>query len=429
MQVKKGDKIRADYSVSEGRTTPPKRYTSGSMILAMENAGSLIEEEELREQIKSCGIGTSATRAGILTKLVRNGYIALNKKTQCLAPQEAGEKLYDIVNDNIPALLSPKMTASWEKGLVQIEEGKTDKDVYLHKLNDYITKEVDKIKAKEPPDQFAEEEVGICPFCGGLIVTSMNGFRCQNYSKDEDGCPFYVSQIAGKKISKNILLELLHDGKTEVLDGFKGKTGKTFSASLELDMEEKGIRFAFPEIEQETVGICPYCGADVVTARNGFKCENYGKEEGDCNFYVGTIAGKKISKQELQMLLKERRTNVIKGFKGKTGKSFSAALVLDTEEKCLKFDFPESSSEETEFECIKCGNKLKKDKYNLRCNCGFKIPHTVAKKKLSKNDIVSLLAGRTGLINGFTSKKGKKFSAVLVLNDNDEVEFYFPDSN
>lgn len=137
--LKKGDELVIDgFSVKEGKTTAPKRYTSGSIILAMENAGQLIEDETLREQIKGSGIGTSATRAEILKKLIAQGYIRLNKKTQALSPEKLGEMVYEIVALTIPALLNPKLTASWEKGLTQVAQGVTTKEEYLDKLEDFV---------------------------------------------------------------------------------------------------------------------------------------------------------------------------------------------------------------------------------------------------------------------------------------------------
>lgn len=125
-------------SVREGETSPPKRYNSGSMILAMENAGQLIEDEELRAQIKSCGIGTSATRAEILKKLVTNQYIDLNKKTQVLSPTLLGEMIHDVVFYSIRSLLNPELTASWEKGLNYVAEGSITGDEYMMKLEHFI---------------------------------------------------------------------------------------------------------------------------------------------------------------------------------------------------------------------------------------------------------------------------------------------------
>ena len=133
----------------EGKTTPPKRYTSGSMILAMENAGQLIEDEELRATIKGAGIGTSATRAGIIEKLVKIGYLALNKKTQILTPMLFGEMVYEVADMAIPAMLNPEMTASWEKGLSGVEAGKISTDKYEETLNTYVRKYIDNIKVKD----------------------------------------------------------------------------------------------------------------------------------------------------------------------------------------------------------------------------------------------------------------------------------------
>ena len=137
--LKKGDILTVDsLSIKEGETSPPKRYNSGSMILAMENAGQLIEDEELRAQIKSCGIGTSATRAEILKKLCNIKYLALNKKTQVITPTLLGEMIFDVVNCSIRQLLNPELTASWEKGLNYVAEGSITEQEYMDKLEHFV---------------------------------------------------------------------------------------------------------------------------------------------------------------------------------------------------------------------------------------------------------------------------------------------------
>jgi DNA topoisomerase-3 len=140
-KIKKGTVLGVeDLAIKEGETSPPKRYSSGSIILAMENAGQLIEDETLREQIKGSGIGTSATRAEILKKLINNNYIALNKKTQILSTTQIGEMIYDVVNNSIRQLLNPELSASWEKGLTYVAEGSISESDYMVKLNDFISK-------------------------------------------------------------------------------------------------------------------------------------------------------------------------------------------------------------------------------------------------------------------------------------------------
>ena len=133
----------SSLDIKEGKTSPPKRYNSGSLILAMENAGQLIEDEELREQIKSCGIGTSATRGEILKKLFNNKYLALNKKTQIVTPTLQGEMIYDVVDHSIRSLLNPELTASWEKGLNYVAEGEITSEEYMEKLEHFIKTRTD----------------------------------------------------------------------------------------------------------------------------------------------------------------------------------------------------------------------------------------------------------------------------------------------
>lgn len=146
--LKKGSILDVSgFNVKEGETSPPKRYNSGSMILAMENAGQLIEDEELRAQIKGSGIGTSATRAEILKKLVDKKYINLNNKTQIITPSQLGEIVYDVVDNSIKRLLDPRLTASWEKGLTGVAEGNISTDEYLLKLEAFISKNTMMVKS------------------------------------------------------------------------------------------------------------------------------------------------------------------------------------------------------------------------------------------------------------------------------------------
>ena len=146
-RLKKGQNIELlSLGIKEGETTPPKRYSSGSIILAMENAGKLIEEEELREQIKGAGIGTSATRGEIIKKLEKIKYMESNKKTQILTPTKRGEAVYDIVCKTMPDLLNPELTASWEKGLTMVAQKEIASDEFMNKLESYVRNKVVKYK-------------------------------------------------------------------------------------------------------------------------------------------------------------------------------------------------------------------------------------------------------------------------------------------
>lgn len=179
--LKKGVKLSvAGYEIKEGETSPPKRYTSGSMVLAMENAGQLIEDEELRAQIKGSGIGTSATRAEIIAKLVKNKYLSLNKKTQVITPTQMGEMIFDVVNASIRSLLNPELTASWEKGLTYVAEGSITPDEYMVKLDHFIRSRTD------------------------AVMKTNNGYMLRRYF--DAAAPFYKKQPAKKRASskKNV---------------------------------------------------------------------------------------------------------------------------------------------------------------------------------------------------------------------------------
>ena len=144
--LKKGNAIEVrQITTKEGETSPPTRYNSGSIILAMENAGKLIEDEELREQIKGAGIGTSATRAEIVKKLEKINYIAINTKTQIITPTEKGEIIYDVVENSMADMLNPKLTASWEKGLELVAKKEIQPQEFMDKLEKYIKQKIDKL--------------------------------------------------------------------------------------------------------------------------------------------------------------------------------------------------------------------------------------------------------------------------------------------
>lgn len=225
VSLEKGSVINADFSVKEGKTTPPKRYSSGSIILAMENAGKMIEDEELREQIKGSGIGTSATRAEIIKKLISNKYIDLNPKTQILTPDNIGEAVYDVVNSILPELLSPEMTANWEKGLSLIEAGALKENDYRKKLESYVASGVEKVKnsagiayTTERAEKSGPEIIGKCPNCGGEVSTGKFGAYCKNK------CGMILTKAYGKTLSDSQVKNLLA-GKKVLLKNLTSKDG------------------------------------------------------------------------------------------------------------------------------------------------------------------------------------------------------------
>ena len=253
----KGVAYPVTYVVNKAETKPPTRYTTGSMVLAMENAGKLIDDEELREQIKGSGIGTSATRAETIKKLISNNYIQADKK-QILSPTLLGESIYEILDLCAPSTLSPEMTASWEKGLTQIVEKKVSKNIYLDKMYNYIRKTTESIKSSECSSEFqtriakvqtayphagasgnASGAVNItCPVCGRRMrKTKVGAYSCTGYP---DNCKYSLwNTWCGKMLTDKQLIALLSGKTTSEIKGFKSKAGKEFSAKLRLNDEHK----------------------------------------------------------------------------------------------------------------------------------------------------------------------------------------------
>lgn len=433
--------------IKEGRTSPPKRYTSGSMVLAMENAGQLIEDEELRAQIKGSGIGTSATRAEIIKKLVRVGYLNLNRKSQVLTPTMLGEMIFETVSMTVPELLNPKMTASWEKGLDGITRGTVDMGEYRAKLEDFIRREtlsmaqtdrkqelikrIQPLTGRESRGAAARKKLGIkCPLCDGEVETTPFGYGCSNYRTN--GCKFSIGTIAGRDLTEEEVTKLLTEGKTEILNGFVSKSKKKFSAALIYKKDENGvpsIQFDFsgnvPDVLEGVA--CPVCGEPIEIMPYGYTCRRHRENPEACYFSIGKIAEKQLSKQDVEELIKNGHTQTLRGFKSKNGKKFDAVLTLTEEDgrKKLKFDFEHVEAKKVkDAVCPLCGGEILVTPFGYACanrsrdgkeGCSFAIGR-IAEKDLTESNVRELLTtGKTGTIRGFKGKSGKKFDACLEL--------------
>lgn len=455
--AKVGDIISVQgYEIKEGKTAPPKRYTSGSLILAMENAGNLIEDEELREQIKKNGIGTSATRGEILEKLVRIKYLNQNPKNQIITPEKLGEMIYEVVFLTVPSLLNPELTANWETGLEGIVNGTVDDAVYRSKLEDYIRKETGKMIGFDLTSQIAaniheftgkdskgaatRKPLGLtCPICGGELNTTSFGYGCSNYFNKEKPCRFSLGKVAEKDIEEDDFRELIQNGKTKILDGFIGKNKRPFKAALKLEKKEDGqygISFDFDDVPAEYIENlkCPVCGGRICKTGYGFTCEHNTRDDKSCYFSIGEIASKEIDLEQATKLINEGKTDIISGFKSKTKTAFKARLVLNTDEvgrKSIGFDFSDVQPDVIEgVVCPDCGGKILVKSNGFGCenfstdnpdSCKFYIGK-IAQKSLTQANVKELLTTqKTSTIRGFKSKTGKKFDACLILQKNEET--------
>ncbi|MDI3542561.1 MAG: topoisomerase [Candidatus Atribacteria bacterium] len=243
--VKKGTEVKTEKVwIEEKETKAPPRYTEATLLSAMEGAGRFVEDEELQEVMKDNGIGTPATRAAIIERLIDVGYVERNGKT--LVPTPKGKELINLIeNIPVPELSSPQLTGEWEKKLNQIEKGKFSRDTFMEEIKKLTVEMVEKVKAAE--DQGEREKmslpVGNCPLCGAPVYENRRSFSCSRW---KEGCPFTIwKKIAGRSINRQEAQKLLTTGKTDKLYGFKSRKGKKFSAYLVLQKEGK-IEFEFP---------------------------------------------------------------------------------------------------------------------------------------------------------------------------------------
>lgn len=325
-----GQHLRAEFVITDAETTPPKPYTSGSIILAMENAGKLIEDEELRAQIKGSGIGTSATRAETISKLVKQTYISLNNKTQVLSPTETGEAMYDIVKETVPSLLSPKMTASWELGLSQIEDGTISAEKYRSILEKFVRDSVSIIKTKPAPERKKVERIvaGTCPVCRKDVYMTEKGFFCSGYKSDGKGCSFAFSKtISGHTFTEDETNALLSGEPTGVVEGLTGKSGKTFAANFVVNRKTGAVEMKFPTKESDM--ICPKCGKPLRMGSYNYEC--------DCGFTIPVrMASRDFTQDDIDGLYANGYREM-SGFRSKAGKEFSATVTYKNGK--TEFDF------------------------------------------------------------------------------------------
>lgn len=423
-----------DIKIEKKFTSPPNRYTDKTLVAAMISAGKTLEDKELAKILsnpKHAGIGTAATRDSIVETLIKREYIVREKKS--IVPTKRGMEVIDIIP--ISDLKSPEMTAKWEQRLINIEDGKDTLDDFVDDVKTDVERWLKMIdettETLSGAGSDGAEVIGNCPSCGKPVRKTNWGYGCAGY---KDGCKFTIGTICNKKISAAQAKQLIENGRTGVIKGFKSKAGKSFDAALKLDEDNK-VTFDFGEkTEATTIGKCPVCGSDVVKTKWGYSCK--GRDNG-CQFSVGKICEKTLTETQVKQLLNDGKTEVISGFTSKKGNTFDAALYVD-ENGAVKFEFASNggtggvkpSNAESVGNCPACGKPVVKNSWGYGCTgykdgCRFSVG-TICGKKISEAQVKQLISkGKTGVIKGFKSKAGKSFDAMLVLNDG-SVGFEFP---
>ena len=350
--------------VVEKETKPPRPYTDATLLAAMKNAGREIEDDELAAAMKESGLGTPATRAETIEKLIRTGYVVRDRKA--ITSTEKGKALVSLVAES---LRSPELTGEWEQQLKEIEEGQRPVAGFYEGIADLVKSLVPKVQQGPAlsPEQAAQARgkqkgkgkssgkvLGPCPKCKeGQVVENAKAYGCSRY---REGCNFTIwKTVARKRLTEKQARLLMANGRTEKMQGFVSKAGKKFAAQLKFDDEYKvvfefderprngsarpeGHKESPEETAQSAALTCPKCRqGQIIEGQRGFGCNRY--REG-CNFVVWKeMAGKKLTEKQIHTLIAKGKTGVIKGFKSKKGGKFDARLKLGPECKAA-FDFP-----------------------------------------------------------------------------------------
>jgi len=448
------------------QTKPPPRFTDATLLTAMEGAGKLIEDEELRAAMSAKGLGTPATRAAIIEGLIGETYLVRQGKE--LAPTAKAFSLLTLLKGlGIPELCSPELTGDWEFKLKQIEQGRLSRPEFMRQIQDMTRQIVAKAKRHESdtvPGEFAVLRAP-CPKCGGQLRENYRKYQCQK-------CDFALWKImSGRQLEPGEVEQLVTKRVVGPLQGFRSKQGRPFSASLRLTAELKpefefdqqgGPAQAPPAVKvdfagQRPLGNCPACGEPVFQDQTNYLCAKAAGPKRTCHFRCGkVILQQPLAPEQFQKLLTQGKTDLLTKFVSKNGRPFAAYLVLKEGAK-VGFEFePRPSKEKAppkagppaqpappiDFsrlqpvgKCPKCGARVFEAEAAYLCErsqdrakpCRFRSGRVILGRRIEREQMAKLLsAGRTDLLDQFISKRGRPFAAYLVLGEEGRVGFEFP---
>jgi DNA topoisomerase-3 len=446
------------------QTKPPPRYSEATLLSAMEGAGKLVEDEELREAMSAKGLGTPATRAAIIEGLILEKYVLrLGRELQ---PTAKAFSLITLLRGlGIPELSAPELTGDWEFKLRLMERGQLRRDEFMSQIADMTRKIVEKAKGHESdtvPGDFATLQVP-CPKCGGVIKENYKKFQCQS-------CDFALWKIAAsRQFEISEIEELLTKKVVGPLQGFRSKMGKPFAAIVKLTPELKA-EFDFGQDQNkedgtaqevdftglETLGKCPKCQANIYEHGMNYVCEKSVGPNKSCDFRSGKIILQQpMERDQMSKLLNTGKTDLLQKFISKrTGRTFKAYLVLDKAGKST-FEFEKKEpkdktkaakakepKQKLDFtgqqplgKCPKCSSNVFESETDYICEksqaetraCKFKMGKVILQQPVPREQAAKLLeSGKTDLLGGFISKAGRPFPAYLVMDDNGKVTFDFP---
>ena len=460
--VKPGETVKtSEVEVKQNVTKPPARYTEATLLTAMEGAGKLVDDDELREAMSEKGLGTPATRAAIIEGLILEGYVL--RAGRDLQATAKAFSLMELLNGlGVQELTKPELTGEWEFQLREMQRRKISREQFMREIAEMTRRIVDRAKKYEfdtIPGDFGKLRTP-CPKCGGVIHEKYRQYQCTR-----NGCDFAMwKTLCGRMFEPEEIEQLIKDKKIGPLQGFRSKQGFPFAALLKMNGEHK-LEFDFGNAPKageaplvvdfsgkEALGKCPKCGARVYDGGMNYICEKHAGSAPTCDFRTGKIIlQQEIAPEQVKKLLAEGKTDLLKNFvSNKTNRKFEAYLIL--KDGKTKFEFPRDrksrakSSEpppKIDFtgktqvgKCPKCGGRVFDTEAGYLCEksqleakpCKFSIKKVILEQPIEPAQATKILAARkSDLLGKFISKAGKPFPAYLVMDAKGKVTFDFPD--
>ncbi len=461
--VEEGETVSTnEVEIRENQTKPPPRYSEATLLSAMEGAGKLVDDEELREAMSAKGLGTPATRASIIENLIREKYVIRNQRE--LQPTAKAFSLITLLRGlQIPELCSPELTGDWEHKLKLMEQGQLDRDTFMSEIQEMTRKIVE--QAKSFDSDTVPGDFGVlttpCPKCGGQVKETYKTYQCS-------ACDFSVWKIlSGRQFEPEEMETILSKGSVGPLQGFRSKQGWPFAAIIKLGEEHK-LEFDFGDNKKDKenddeevdfsgktpLGACPKCKANVFEHGMHFVCEKSKGPDKSCDFKTGKIIlQREIEPAQVTKLLKDGKTDLINKFiSNRTGRAFNAFLVIKDGKVGFEFEPRKSKKKSAKksdgepakkisFEgqqplgkCPRCEGNVYESESDYLCEhsqkdtkpCKFKSGKTVLQQPVGEEQMKKLLSsGRTDFLKGFISKRGFPFEAALVIEDKGKVGFEF----
>ena len=461
--VKAGETVQTtEIEVKANVTKPPARYSEATLLSAMEGAGKLVDDDELREAMNEKGLGTPATRAAIIEGLIYEGYI--HRTGRELQATAKAFSLMELLNGlGIPELTKPELTGDWEFQLKQIQRKQISRDQFMAGIADMTRRIVDRAKQFEHdtiPGDFGTLKVP-CPKCGGEIHEKYKQYQCV-----KEGCDFaFWKTLCSRMFEPEEVEKLITERQIGPLQGFMSKQGFPFAAVLKMNAENK-VEFDFGNDKKdgeaaapmdftgkEPLGKCPKCGAQVFDGGMNYVCEKQAGADKTCDFRTGKIIlQQEISVEQVKKLLSTGKTDLLKGFiSKKTNRKFEAFLIVKDGKTAFEFAPREKKGRGTKSseplpkidftgmvslgKCPKCGGQIFDTEQGYICEksqsdtkpCRFKIGKSILEQPIELAQAQKILATKkSDLLDKFISKAGKPFPAYLVMDGKGKITFDFP---